>query len=571
MAKARATEYAPLKQGFPVADILLPLDKCYLNNPGLMRAGVNVELNPQQVHEILKCMEDPIYFMTNYVKIRTTDGEIKNFEPYPYQIELIKMMCEHRFVAALFGRQQGKTTTVGAVVAWMAVFNPNQDMAILANKGDQAQEIISRIQLVIEELPFFMQPGVTIWNKRSMELGNRTRVFSAATSASSIRGKSVSFLYIDEAAHIANDMTFYESTYPVISAGEKSRVVMTTTPKGARGMFYHIYTQGEKGLNDYKTIKSIWSDVPGRGEKWKKSTLSNIGGMAQWLQEFCCEFIGSSGTLIAPEVLQRLQFSDPINDPEEKHTRIFEAAKENTKYIAIADCAEGVGQDSSVLTILDVQQIPYRVVATYRNNTISPLLFPYTIVSMCTQYGRCPVLVESNNDVGGQVTYILKYELEYEGTLGTTADKKGRELKIGGYGAKPGVKTTSKVKNVGCANLKTLIEMDKLLPVDEKYIEELGTFIEKGNSYEADEDCHDDTVMTLVLFSWLVKQTFFMEYSSSNIVTDLYETVKSVMAQDLLPFGFMNDAAADNDVEEYREYMGIRIHEGGSLEDFFSN
>ncbi len=294
--------------------------------------------------------------------------------------------------------------------------------------------------------------------------------------------------------------------------------------------------------------------------------------MAQWLQEFCCEFIGSSGTLIAPEVLPRLQFSDQINDPvAEKHTRIFETAKENTKYIAIADCAEGVGQDSSVLTILDVQQIPYRVVATYRNNTISPLLFPYTIVSMCTQYGRCPVLVESNNDVGGQVTYILKYELEYEGTLGTTADKKGRELKIGGYGAKPGVKTTSKVKNVGCANLKTLIEMDKLLPVDEKYIEELGTFIEKGNSYEADEDCHDDTVMTLVLFSWLVKQTFFMEYSSSNIVTDLYETVKTVMAQDLLPFGFMNDAAADNDEDEYREYMGIRIHEGGSMEDFFSN
>jgi len=546
------------------------MDKTYRDNPQIKKADVVLDLNEEQVMELIKCMNDPIYFCRNYVKIRTTDGKIQNFEPYPYQIELIKMMVECRFVAALFGRQQGKTTTVGAVIAWFGIFNENQDMAILANKGDQAQEIVSRIQLVIENLPFFMQPGVRIWNKRSMELGNGTRIFSAATSASSIRGRSVSFLYIDEAAHIANDMEFYESTYPVISAGENSRVVMTTTPKGARGMFYHLYTQGEKKLNDYATIKSIWSDVPGRGEKWKATTLANIGGMAQWLQEFCCEFIGSSGTLINPEVLQRLQFSNPLKESKDGHTKIYSEARENRKYIAIADCAEGVEQDSSVLTIIDVEEIPYQVVAKYKNNKISPLLFPYTIVSMCKQYGGCPVLVESNNDVGGQVTYILKYELEYEGTLGCTTDRKGRELKIGGYGAKPGVKTTRKVKNVGCSNLKTLVEMDKLVLHDEDMLQELGTFIEKNNSYEADDDCHDDCVMTLVLFSWLVKQTFFMDYSNSNIVTNLYDTVVSVMDEELLPFGFIVDAAEDNE-SEYREYMGIRIHEGGSLDEFFQN
>uniref|UniRef100_A0AAU6W3A6 Terminase DNA packaging enzyme large subunit n=1 Tax=Pseudomonas phage Cygsa01 TaxID=3138529 RepID=A0AAU6W3A6_9VIRU len=566
----RQTEYAALKTGFPVADVLLPIEQTYRDNPLIKKADVQLELTHLQVLELIKCANDPIYFCRNYVKIRTTDGKIQNFEPYPFQIELIKMMVECRFVAALFGRQQGKTTTVGAVIAWYGIFNENQDMAILANKGDQAQEIVSRIQLIIENLPFFMQPGVRTWNKRSMDLGNGTRIFSAATSASSIRGKSVSFLYIDEAAHIANDIEFYESTYPVISAGENSRVVMTTTPKGARGMFYHIYTQGEKKLNDYATIKSIWSDVPGRGEKWKATTLANIGGMAQWLQEFCCEFIGSSGTLINPEVLQRLEYSNPLKESKDGHTKIYEEARENRKYIAIADCAEGVGQDSSVLTVIDVEEIPYRVVAKYKNNTISPLLFPYTIVSMCQQYGGCPVLVESNNDVGGQVTYILKYELEYEGTLGCTSDRKGRELKIGGYGAKPGVKTTRKVKNVGCSNLKTLIEMDKLLVVDEEIIQELGTFIEKNNSYEADDDCHDDTVMTLVLFSWLVKQTWFMDYSSSNIVTNLYDTVKQHMEEELLPFGFMNNAA-DEPEQDYREYMGIRIHEGGSLDDFFNN
>lgn len=554
-------ELAPIKCDFPVEDYHLYIDETYLNNPHVKRAYIKKQFSPEQAKEIVKCMMDPIYFSKCYVKIRTTDGDLVNFVPYEYQEAMIRSMMLNRFLAALLARQAGKTTVVSSFILWFALFNDNKDIAILANKGDQAQEIISRIQLSYENLPFFLQQGVRVWNKRSIVFENGSRIFSASTSSSSIRGRACALVYIDEAAHIENDFEFYESTYPVISAGKQSRVIMTTTPKGARGMFYKIFTEAMEGLNTFVPFKAIWSDVPGRDDKWEKETRENTSD-SQFEQEFNVKFLGSSGTLIPNKILEQLVFRNPIKETDTM--KIYEKPDENKIYFAVVDCAEGLELDYSVITVFDVTQIPYKIVAKYRSNTISPLLLPYTIVSVCEEYNKCPVLVESNNDVGGQVTYILYYELEYENVILTATDTKGRGAKASGRKAKPGVKTTKKIKNTGCSNLKTMIENEKLDIVDDDTILELGTFIRKEESYEADSGCTDDCVMTLVLFAWFCKQEFFDEYTSSDFQKSIFDSGVEQMMEDILPFGFHVTGIEESPYEQIYQHGDITVYEGSA-------
>ena len=561
---ARVKSYAPMKDGggapFPIPDDLFPLKDCYLGNPLVKRAHVKMDMRPEHLIELIKCRDNPIYFAESYCRIISVDEGIIPFKLYKFQKRMLKQYFENRFSLTVTARQMGKTTTVATFMLWFAMFHSDKECAILANKGAQAQEVLDRIRMMYEYLPFFLQVGAQVYNKTKVVFDNRSIIFSAATSASSIRGHSVAMLYIDEAAFIENDMQFYESTYPVISSGQTSRVIMTSTPKGKRGMFYKLYSDGLEEKNDYKVITVKWDHHPKRDQKWKDQTLRNTSNQ-QFSQEFDCSFLGSSGTLVDNSCLQGLVFINPINHIEEiledgtivpkvngdEHFYVYEEFNPQKKYVLVADPSEGLGQDYSVCTVFDVTQIPYRVVAKYRNNYISPILFPHTIVSIAEGYGHCPVLVEANNACGGQVSYILYYELEYENTVLTKPDAKGRAARTDGRSAQPGVKTTSRVKSIGCANLKTLLENGTLIPNDYDIIEELGTFIQKGKSYEADTDCHDDTVMTMVLFAWFVKQEFFADYADSDIGKFLFDKNRMEIEQELLPFGFIQDSGNPHD------------------------
>lgn len=578
--------YAPFKDGagypFPVEDIQLPYRDTYNGNILIKKAFVKSELTTAHLSEIAKCKRDPIYFIENYCRIVSLDDGIIPFKLFDYQKKMIRMYAKNRFSLTLTARQMGKTAAMAAFILWFAIFHPTKTVAVLANKGEQAQEIMDRIRMAFEYLPFFMQHGVKVYNKRRIEFDNGSVIFSAATSASGIRGRSVDLCYIDEAAFIENDLTFYESTYPVITSGKASRVIMTTTPRGARGMFYMLWRESQAGRNYYTRLEVIWDQHPKRDEKWKEETIANIG-YSRFAQEFACKFQGSSGTLIPTEILERMQWVNPIEEDESfkvytkyNHKVVYESEVDQDgietitrtvvplepgdkprRYIAIADPAAGLGQDYSVCTVLDVTDYPYKIVAKYRNNNISPLLFPHTILNICMSYGNCPVLVESNNDVGGQVTYILYYDLEYENTILTSNSERAiGGLREGGKGnaALPGVRTTKKVKSIGCSNLKTLLENEYLVIEDQETIEELGTFIAKGASYEADEECHDDTVMPLVLFSWFIKTDLFNEYCGTNIVVDLYTRNVSIAMESILPFGYIE--IHQEDVREFTDYIG---------------
>ena len=563
------SSYAHPKTGggfpFPCEDIKLPIKDCYLGNYLIKKGHTKVNLSMEQLIEHVKCSRDPIYFAKNYCRIVSVDDGIIPFRLFGFQEDMLRQYHENRFSLTVTARQMGKTTTVAAFILWYAIFHPAKECAILANKGAQAQEVMSRIRMMIEYLPFYMQPGIDVYNKTKVIFDNGSTMFSASTSSSSIRGHSVALLYIDEAAFIQRDMEFYESTYPVISSGEKSRVIMTSTPKGKRGMFYKLYQESKDAINSYVNMTVTWKHHPKRNQKWKEETIRNTSA-AQFAQEFDCSFIGSTGTLIESEILERLVFQNAINDDETNHLSVLEKYNPSRRYVAVADPAGGVGQDYSVCTIFDVTALPYKVVAKYRNSYISPLMFPHTIVSMTNEYGQCPVLVEANNDVGGQVSYILYYELEYENVVMTAKDNKGRGANASpAKGASPGVRTDKRVKAIGCSNLKSMLENDLLIVNDFDCITELGTFIQVGSSYQADKECHDDCVMTLVLFSWFVKQDFFEEYANSNISASIYQRHMEEMMSDLAPFGFKDNVVSNTPEEQ----PAIKTTTTGSMAAFF--
>jgi hypothetical protein len=434
------------------------------------------------------------------------------------------------------------TTTTASYIAWFTIFNEAKNTAILANKADQAQEILSRIQMSYESLPLFLQPGVRVYNKRKMELSNRSVAFSAASSSSSIRGKAISLLYIDEAAFIPNDMEFYESTYPTIASGHNSRVIITSTPNGTRGLFYKLWKESEAGVNEYARMMVTWDMVPGRDEEWKNQTIGNTSE-EQFRQEHCVVFRGSQNSLLKGSVLEKLVVTDPIKEIDD-NVKVYKEPEEDCAYIVCVDVSRGIGGDYHAMTVINISTHPFEVVCTFRDNKMSPLIFPNLIYNIATEYNDANVLVEIN-DIGEQVSNILYFDLEYDNLIMTKSEN-GKQIIGFGANAKTGVRTTQAVKAIGTSNIKTMIEKEKIVLNDHAIIDELGTFVPKGKSFAADGGAHDDMVMTLVLFAWATTQTYFIELTDQDFRQQLLKEQEERAMEEIMPFGFI-----ENDLFEY--------------------
>ena len=489
--------------------------------------------------EYIKCSLDAVYFSRKYIKITSIDDGIIPFNMYKYQEDMIQLFQENRLCIAVTGRQQGKTTTSASYILWFSIFHDTKQSAVLANKADQAQEIMERIQVSYELLPVFIKPGVKVYNKRSMTLENGSKAFSGASSISSIRGKSISLLYWDEAAWTPNDFAFYESVLPTLSSGKKSKMIMTSTPNGSKGVFYKIWSERE--FNGFASIKVTWDMIPSRDERWKQEMISASSESA-FRQEHCCEFRSSQNSLIAVDKLERLVTQSPVEEIDD--LKIYHYPKENHQYIATVDTSRGVGGDYHATIMIDVTTKPYEVVATYRNNTLSPLIYPSLIYNIATKYNDAQVLIEIN-DIGEQTANILYYDLEYENVLGTITEK-NRQIIGFGHDAKMGVRTTTAVKAVGCSTIKTMIEKEQIIINDFETVNEFGTFVPKGRSYEADTGCHDDLVMCLVLFAWATTQKYFIELTDTDFRTSLLSEMNERAMESIAPFGII-----ENDFGEY--------------------
>ena len=522
----------------------------YLGNPKLKRFGVQVEYTNDQLIEITRCIKDPVYFIKNYVKIVNVDLGLIPFDMWDFQVDMVRGFHSNRFSIAKMPRQVGKTTTTAGYMLWAVLFSDDYKIAILANKGDLARDILGRIKYSYEYLPLWMQQGIMEWNKGNIVLENGSEISAYATNASGVRGGTYNLVFLDEFAFVPQNIAaeFFTSTYPVISSGKTTKVIIVSTPHGLN-QFYKMWTNAVEQRSLYIPFEVHWSMVPGRDAAWREETIRNTSE-EQFRQEFETEFIGSSATLIPGSKLKMLAFNNPAE--KEEYLDIYEAPKSGHTYMAIVDCAEGVGLDYSVCSIIDVTEIPYKHVAKFRDNKLSAFIFPTYVYNLANRYNRAWILVETNS-VGQQVVDILHYDLEYENIFRIEShDIKGQHIASGfKKGAAYGVKTSKTVKKIGCSNLKTLIETDKLTTTDFDTIAELNTFVRDKDSYKAEEGNNDDIVMTLVLFSWLTAQSFFKEITNSDVRQRLLEERHLQMEEEMLPIGILDDG-----LEEEKHFDG---------------
>ena len=524
-------------------------EKGYKGNVLLKRANQDIEWTPELLQEWVRCSEDPIYFVENYMKIITLNDGLQNFKPYPYQRNMIKSFVDNRYTIVTTARQAGKSTTTCGFILWYIIFHDAKTVALLANKGETAREILGRVQLAYQHLPKWLQQGVKEWNKGSFELENDSRVIAAATSASAIRGYTINLLFIDEAAHIDNWDEFFTSVYPTISSGTESKIVLVSTPNGLNH-FYSTWINAVENRNGYNPILVNWKDVPGRDDKWKTETLAGMNfDIEKFNQEMECEFLGSSGTLIAGWKLKELVPLTAVVQ-QEGMSQYFKPEKDKV-YTIICDVSRGKGLDYSAFQVIDVTKMPYQQVCTYRNNAITPIDYADVIHRTAKAYNDAAVLVEIN-DIGEQISNSLHFDFGYENILYTeNAGRSGKQVTSGfsGRTADKGIRTTKIVKSVGCSMMKLLIEQNQLIINDFHTINELSTFSRKGNSYEAEPGKHDDLVMCLVLFAWLSEQQYFKDYTNINTLVSLREKNEEEMDQDLAPFGFIDDGRGDDMID----------------------
>lgn len=523
----------------------------YEGNANLKNKNVSINFTEEQVQEYIKCANNPIYFIEKYIKIVNMDEGLVSFKMYPFQKEIVKTIHNNRFVICKIPRQSGKSTTLVGYLLHYCIFNENMSVAMLANKESVAKLQLERFKTAYEHLPTWLQQGVIEWNKLSVRFENGSKLTVAATSSSAIRGGSFNTVVLDEFAYINNNIAqdFFSSVFPTISSGKQSKMVIISTPKGMNH-FYKIWIDAVNKKNEYIPIECHWYDVPGRDAKFKKTMIAQTS-QSQWNVEFECNFIGSDNTLINPSILSNLSFATPMHSSIEG-LDIYEPPKEDHIYTICVDTGKGSGDDYHAFVILDCTTCPYKVVAKFRNNTISHQLYPTYIGKLGIQYNEAYILMELN-DLGMAAAEILQKEIEYPNIITTSLNNRKGQSADGGFSpgkAQLGVRVGHVVKRTGCMVLKDLIENEKIILNDFNIINELSTYISKSQSWEATEGYNDDLVSCLVIFGWLSTQVYFKDYTNTDSRKKMFENQIKKIEEDILPFGFINDGFNDPFDEE---------------------
>jgi hypothetical protein len=515
----------------------------YKGNPNLKAANVQIQFTKEQIEEYVKCSKDPLYFITKYMMIVHPDLGLVQFPIWDFQKKMIQLYSMNRFVITKCPRQIGKTTTMVGYLLWEVLFHSHMNIAVLANKGDTAREILGRLQLAYEHLPLWLQQGVEEWNKGKIVLENGSKILATSTSSNSVRGQTFNIVFLDEFAFVPNNVQedFFQSVFPTISSGKTTKVIIVSTPNGMN-LFYKLWKGAEDGKNSYAPFSIHWSQVPGRDAAWKKEQIANTSEQ-QFRQEHECEFLGSVNTLIDGSKLALCEVKDPIRRAGKLD--IFEEPQANRAYAMTVDSSHGAGLDHSAFCIYDITDVPYKLVAKFYCNNTGPLVFPTHIYQAARLYNMAMILVEVN-DIGSQIAHTLHYDMEYDHVLHVDVRGRAGQVLSGGFGAgktQLGVKMSKKVKKIGCAILKSLIEEEKLVINDFDTVYELSSFISKGDSYSADDGMYDDLVMCNVMFSWMTTQPFFKELMNQDIRRIIAQKREAEIEESILPAGFFHNDA----------------------------
>ena len=499
----------------------------------------------------LKCADDHIVFTDTMKEVfvkNLVHGDYVMTENGPVMVESIIKTGEfehmydvtvdsdnHRFYSN--GILSHNTTTAVSYMLWLTLFHDDKKIAVLANKGQLARDILSDYQTAYESLPMWLQQGVRVWNKGRIILENGSTITAAATSSSAIRGSSFNCVLLDEFAFVSNNIAddFMASVLPTISSSEEAQIIIISTPKGMNH-FYKLWTDAKNKKNAYVPFEAHWSEVPGRDQKWAEQQLKLLG-QVKYEQEVECRFLGSSDTLLDGRTLQNMKYLDPVARKEilngqyldiyEKPIRGGEGRLDvqtgmvikDDVYIVSVDVAEGLGMDYSAITVIDVTMLPYKVVATFKSNTIPPITFPSLIVQVAKYYNNAYIIMEINQQP--QVAEMVASEFNYPNLIKVQATGNGLNqfmvLEGNGKNIRNGLKTSHTTKRMGCNALKDLIESGKLLQYDFGLYKEFTTFIRIKNSWGADDGEHDDLVSCLVLFGWCTTQEAFNNITNHNL------------------------------------------------------
>ena len=516
----------------------------YLGNPNLKKGHTKTRFTKKQIEEVIKCLDDPKYFISTYLKIVTIDKGLVPFKMYDFQRTMVETFHDNRFTICKLPRQSGKSTIIVSYLLHYVLFNDNVNVAILANKSSTARDLLGRLQLAYEHMPKWLQQGVLNWNKGSIELENGSKIVAASTSSSAVRGSTFNIIFLDEFAYVPNNIAeeFFSSVYPTISSGESSKVMIVSTPHGMN-MFYKLWVDAENKRNDYVPIEVHWSEVPGRDEKWKEQTIRNTSE-AQFQTEFECEFLGSMDTLVNASKIKTMAV---INPKRSGGLDVYELPKKDHTYTVTVDVSRGLSNDYSAFVVVDVTQAPYKIVAKFRDNDIKPIVFPSIIERVAKHYNTAYVLIEIN-DLGQQVADSMQFELEYDNMMMVTQRGRSGQVLGGGFsgrGNQLGLRMTKGTKKIGTSNLKSLIEGDQLIINDFEIIAELSTFIAKGKSFQAEPGATDDLVMCLVIFAWLSNQRYFKELTDVDVRGQLFSEQQNAIESDMAPFGFIDNGLDD--------------------------
>lgn len=469
----------------------------------------------------------------NSSKIITRDGEelvieLIISEEFSEMFDVTVNDNNHRFYSN--GILSHNSSIIAGYISWYILFNELKTAAILGNKQDIAVEIFGRVQFIIENLPPWLQQGIKEWNKKSLVLENGSKCFAASTSASAVRGKSINLLLLDEFAHLHPNLAieFIASVFPTLSSSENSKLIITSTPNGLNH-YHKIWTDAKDKKNKFVPIEGHWKEHPKRSQEWADNQRMQLGDVL-YNQEVEAQFLGSSYTLIDGTKLGSLVYEHAIH--EKDGLELFTKPEKDHNYVITVDVSRGKHLDYSAFSVFDVTTMPYKVVAIFKNNSISTLEYPHLLYNTARQYNNAFLLVEVN-DLGEEVSNIIWYEYEYE-NIYFTKDNKISQTR--GY---PGVRTTTKVKGLGCSVLKELIEKDQLLVTAHRIIEELSIFVVQRKSYAAENTIiNDDLCTTLWLFAWLTKQDIFQQVSNNNLRAKLTEQTQQFINESMTPFDF---------------------------------
>ena len=541
----------------------------YLNNPNLPTADAVHEYTPEMVSEITKSTDNLLYFAENYFHIVSLDDGKQKIKLHPCQRRALKKMRDNRFFILLASRQIGKTTLMTIYALWIACFQKDQSILIVANKEDTAIEIFRRIRLAYEELPNWIKPGIKGgYGKTSMELANGSMIGISTTTGTAARGKSINVLILDELAFIEQHLVgeFWKSVYPIVSSSKKSKIFIASTANGTGNLFHTLYTGAELNKNGWACDKILWDEIPGRTELWKLQTIATIGSREAFDQEFGCEFLDSGDASIDEELYDRLEaeIKKPKYVMEEGAYQIWEDPADDKIYVAGVDVSEGLGKDASVINIFDLTDLTnIKQVACFHSNQITPQKFTTKLHEILTHWGKPLTCVERNN-CGAQVVDNLRTHHNYENIVSWGASAAGRSKE------QLGIICHTNTKFIGVTNMRYWVNQNMVVRIrDVALLKELKNFVRSSNGTWAAKkavNMHDDRVMSMIWALVVLDQSLVQMYFE----VAQFDTNQKPLLIKQLDFGikyFTNPGSIYNEANSYMSALPSIISNNMQISD----